>query len=463
MPCFADIVLKCNKRIGKLILSDLIARFGKPRGRRAWRIDKRAMRRAADIAFEPFAYFDYYRCGESAPYALLSLNYSAGEYSLEDGKLWIANVVPATKSELDNDEYNHIVKQFHDEILFPLVKSKWPELTLELLMPKKRVVAHPTRSRGIMQHMYFDFIIGEDSEGKERRYTCNPNELGNSVFGKNVGAPQFLTAVYFKTAVLDKYLDSPSRYDVEAGCLRCKGVNGADWCIPIDNHGTRCVSVWLGDLGGLPYDEQLHFASYNVARGTMSEIYLRSQIDAEFCDSNNIIQIFKAEYRKLYDTYADQLEWVVILPLAEADRHCLNSLKLLTCDEQKEFDEQILSLTKVLVDSINEKKLKDYGCVVKANGGINLLEAVVESVGMIGYERHIKFLRNLQDLRSACVAHRKGSRYEQMASRVGLNVKTKTKVFCEMIEGAVDFCRFMRSNVCLFRNGCALVGHEERR
>ena len=31
MPCFADIVLKCNKRIGKLILSDLIARFGKPR------------------------------------------------------------------------------------------------------------------------------------------------------------------------------------------------------------------------------------------------------------------------------------------------------------------------------------------------------------------------------------------------------------------------------------------------
>ena len=78
MPCFADIVLKCNKRIGKLILSDLIARFGKPRGRRAWRIDKRAMRRAADIAFEPFAYFDYYRCGESAPYALLSLNYSAG-------------------------------------------------------------------------------------------------------------------------------------------------------------------------------------------------------------------------------------------------------------------------------------------------------------------------------------------------------------------------------------------------
>ena len=153
MPCFADIVLKCNKRIGRLILSDLIARFGKPRGRRAWRIDKRAMRRAADIAFEPFAYFDYYRCGESAPYALLSLNYSAGEYSLEDGKLWIANVVPATKSELDNDEYNHIVKQFHDEILFPLVKSKWPELTLELLMPKKRVVAHPTRSRGIMQHM----------------------------------------------------------------------------------------------------------------------------------------------------------------------------------------------------------------------------------------------------------------------------------------------------------------------
>ena len=450
MACFADVVLKCNKRIGKLILADITDLVSGGQDIVSWRVAEKSMKEAAGMMLEPFVYFNYYKDGEDVPYALLSLNYNSGEYSLEDGKLWIANVVPFTKSHLENEEYNDIVKKFHDEILAPLVKSKWKDFKLEFLMPQQGACKQISHRRSVINRMYFDFIIGEDSNGNELRYSCDPSGLRN-FFGSNPSAPYYLTAVYFKIAVLDKYLDVPSQYDVEPGCLRCKGSNGVDWCVPIDNHGDECVTVWLGDLGGLPYDEQLHFASYNVPKGKMSEMYFKSQIDAEFCDSKHPIQVFKAEYQKLYDTFADKLEWPLLLPLAEADRHYLSSLKLLTCDEQKEFDEQVLALTKILVDSINEKELKKFGCEVKASGSINLLESVVRSIDIQGFDRHLAFLRNLQDLRSSCVAHRKGSRYMQVADRVELNAKTKTEVFHNMIDGAIEFCRFMRANVCSFR------------
>ena len=123
----------------------------------------------------------------------------------------------------------------------------------------------------------------------------------------------------------------------------------------------------------------------------------------------------------------------------------------MTRDEQKEFDEQVLALAKILVDSINEKELKKFGCEVKAPGSINLLESVVRSIGIYEFDYHLVFLRNLQDLRSSCVAHRKGSRYTQIVDRVELNAKTKTEVFHNMIDRAIEFCRFMRANVCSFK------------
>ena len=115
------------------------------------------------------------------------------------------------------------------------------------------------------------------------------------------------------------------------------------------------MSVWLGDLGSLPYAQQLHFASQNVSKGEVSDTFFRSQIDAEFCDSPHPVAVFKSSYYKLRTVGWEELGWHLLLPLAEQDQHYMSSLKLLTHNEQKEFDEQILALTKILIDSLNEK------------------------------------------------------------------------------------------------------------
>ena len=75
-------------------------------------------------------------------------------------------------------------------------------------------------------------------------------------------------------------------------------------------------------------------------------------------------------------------------------------------DAQPEFDSLILSLVKVLIDSINEKELKIES--EKDIKGIGKLEKWFQKQGYTDYEKHIKFLRDLQRLRSTGTGHRKG-------------------------------------------------------
>ena len=65
---------------------------------------------------------------------------------------------------------------------------------------------------------YIDFILGVDENGKELKYTCDPNKLSN-YFGANPSAPHYLTPVYFDSAVLNKYYSKPERYKVEDGII----------------------------------------------------------------------------------------------------------------------------------------------------------------------------------------------------------------------------------------------------
>lgn len=450
MSRYADLNVKCSKKTANEVISALRVFPYETMGSGRWEIAVEAMERSASMALDPFIYWNYRQKKGSEIYALLALFYSPGEYSLEDGKLWVANVVPVTKSELKPDEYNPIVQQFNDEVLAPILSKNWPSLKCELIVPN--TVQPPVTIKTIKptQRRFIDFIIGQDKFGNDIWYSCDPDGLAD-YFGKNAGAPNFLTAVFFKSAVLDKYRDMPSKYDVESGCLRCKGSDGVEWCMPLDNHGESGISVWLGDLGReLPYDEQLHFASYNISKGRMSEAFIKSQIDAVFCSSPNPIHVFKNEYRALYDTYADELGWVLILPLPQQDRYLLDSLKLLTCDEQKEFDEQIRALAKIVVESLNVDELKKFVVELTAPGGINLLEAVLQAKGIVGYEKHILFLRNLQGLRSTSVAHRKGEKYEKLSKRIGLDRKSKSEVFCELVKAAIEFFRYMQGQVNKF-------------
>jgi hypothetical protein len=293
------------------------------------------------------------------------------------------------------------------------------------------------------QKKVVDFIIGIDREGNEVLNTSDPDLLANN-FGANRGAPHYLTPVHFRKEVLDKYYQKPGKYSVEDGLLRCASL----WSMTMDNHHVDRVVAWLGDLGrDLPHEEQLHWRSYNIPpAGRPSETFIRRQLLAQFANSERVEHLFLQHYEKLNDVCDKILGWQLLLPLAVEDDHHLRGIRVPSSDEQKDFDELVQSLTKVLIDSLNEKALNALipsDQVGNIKGSIARLESAFRAQGISDFEPHIDFLRKLQNLRSSGAAHRKGSNYRKIAEEFQVDSKNLRTVFSGLLEKALNVLDFL--------------------
>lgn len=321
--------------------------------------------------------------------------------------------------------------------------------TCSRLLGKILVTPLPKEKCGIWgfqaekEEEYADFIFLVDENGDEIKCTGKPQDMGNHAL-----KPQYLTPVHFKRTVLDKYYEQPSKYSVEDGYLRCGGL----WGLTIDNHQSDKVCAWLGDLGrDLPYSEQLHWKTHNIApSGGMSETFVRRQIYAQFADSRSTDHQFREAYEKLQETCKTNLGWPVLIPPVSGDRHYLDGLRIPATNEQKIFDEQILNLTKILIDYLNEKELQKLvdksGPDLKA-GGINLLDRVCSDKRVENADSHISFLREIQQLRSKGTAHRKGSDYQKVIANSGGEQNQFPAIFERLLGEAVNYLLFLENIV----------------
>ncbi len=288
-----------------------------------------------------------------------------------------------------------------------------------------------------------DFIIGLDENGDEIRHTCNPDTLAN-FFGANRGAPNYVTPVSFRKEVLDKYYRSPGKYKVEDGYLRCASV----WILRIDNHHDDKVVVMLGDLGrDLPYSEQHHWRAYNFPSETgFSQTSYERGFLAQWSDSDRPEHIFPQRYYELAEVCQEHLRWPLLRPLGKDDEHLLQNIRVPATNEQPEFDELVLGLTKVLVDSLNERKLNRLiprEQRESLRGSISRLEAALSACGVDDAGEHIAFLRDLQSLRSSGPAHRRGREYQRIAARFELDSQDKRTVFEGILRQAIAFLDYL--------------------
>lgn len=313
------------------------------------------------------------------------------------------------------------------------------------LMGKKLIYPKPVEKK----EEFIEFIIGLDENGNEKTFTCNPDELAND-FGLNPKAPHYLTPVFFKREVLQKYTSEP--YNIEDGYLRCESL----WGIEMDNHHKDLVSIYLGDIGrDLPESERMYWRSFNcVSDCGISEVSHKRDFLSEFTDSNMIEHKFHQHYIDTNDTWNKSFGWSLFLPLHKNDQYNFNSLWLPITKSQSEFDRLVLSLVKVLIDSLNEKQIKGtIGSKENITGSINLLEKWLEYNSCTGYEEHIQFLRNLQKLRSNGTGHRKGKDYEKISASFQSNNNDFRDIFESILIKSDEFLNYMHkialSNISL--------------
>lgn len=268
------------------------------------------------------------------------------------------------------------------------------------------------------EDVYEEFIIGGDLDSPVK-FTCNSEMLAN-YFGKNPDSPHYLTPVFFKKEVMQKYYNS-SEYTIQDGYFRRGGL----WGLRLDNNQPNYVSVYLGDLGTyLPNKEQIYWKSYNIIPDghSISDTNFKRSFLAQFSDSTNPEFIFKSKFEILQKAWSERFGWSIFLPLSEKDEHFYRSLRSLTTNEQSEFDAQILALTKITIDSINEKELRIF---IPTNNkdlkSIGLFELLLNKLDINEVQSIVKFLRNVQDIRSTGVAHRKGSKYEKTIEKLDID------------------------------------------
>ena len=325
--------------------------------------------------------------------------------------------------------YNHIITDISDRHIRDDKTQSWimGKALIENIKNYKPNIWGAIEERNI----YAEFIIGYDENGNEKYFTCDEDKLGN-YFGKNPDSPLYVTPVFFRKEVLKKYYDNPTKYSVDDGYISCHNI----WSLRLDNNNKEYVIVLLGDLGKLHYKEQLYWKSYNIPpkeEGFSYTAYKRF-FAGEPSNPESLDLYLKMRLCQFNEAWIKKYGWYLFKPLSKEDYHYLKSLHLLTSnDNDKEFDEQILSLTKIFIDSLNEKELVKGISMSKDNPkGIDKLESFLENKNLKVPEM-IEFIRNVQALRSSTVAHRRNIKRKDTKKVMGY-FKFDEKSISEVLE-----------------------------
>lgn len=259
--------------------------------------------------------------------------------------------------------------------------------------------------------IYEDFIIGEDEVGRAIKFTCEIDKLGD-YFGKNPDAPNYLTPVFFRSEVLQKYYNNPELYTVTEGSVSCKG----RWHLRLDNDHGDHVAVFLGDLGGdLPESERQYWRAFNVApSGEMSGSYVRRSFLGQWADAKKPDHQLKRAYKDLQSRWRQVHGWQLHRNPHKIDEGILDRLHVPLNETQTEFEDQLMILAKLLVDFLNDRGIgKVVGKGPEGERSLGKLQRFLEEVGYEQADEDLSLLREIQELRSRVAAHTKGSDYDK--------------------------------------------------
>jgi hypothetical protein len=275
--------------------------------------------------------------------------------------------------------YNHVIREIDSRV------QSW-------IIGKVIIDPNPEKkSHYDLDNKYESFITGYDEDGNEVLEDCSKTD------GKH------LKLTFFKKEVLNKYYNEPLKYEVSGFGIHCKYFS-----LKVDNNVEAYVPVFLTDLSGLPYKEQLHWKQYNIPRQdgmAMSSTYYKTMIEGDWAEHPETADLFfKFKYKDFNDKWKKKFGWEFYKPLSDKDKHLFKALHVPTTNNVKAFCEQMLSIVKLTIDRLNEKKLQENLTLQEGDKGITKLEKFLH-YNQIRIPDMIEFLRNLQSLRSGLMAH----------------------------------------------------------
>ena len=254
---------------------------------------------------------------------------------------------------------------------------------------------------------YEKFIIDYDEdEDEEIEFTCNEDELAN-YFGANPDAPHFLTPVSFDIKVLEKYKNDPRNYEVNDSNISFL----SEWSIPFNINKDGKVSVWLGDLGRIPYEEQRYWKSFNIKpQKNMDSKFIDRQIKGIWTDASRIESKLVPSMNRFNAMISNLYNDVIFNVLSDADKEIYNTFMIPTNYSIPEYQSFLMKLSKLTAESINTKLIKkvmgdDYEKEAKGIGSISQLGVFLKCTKIDENEVLSNALRKAYNCRNKLSGH----------------------------------------------------------
>jgi len=201
--------------------------------------------------------------------------------------------------------------------------------------------------------------------------SCAPEALDS--YFQDTGKPLETTPAFFRAEVLTRYKDDPDKYRLTPDYIACRG----SWMLNYDINEENQVHAYLCDLQNLPNGEQLYWKAFNEApKGFIAERAWKTDFLAEFADGYDplvsLLQLAGEKYPSARISGDLVAMWV-------PDERSSRRLTYLVTDSVKEWEDAILGLAKLTVDSLNERGLKrlakGLGCYDSEKRAIKTLRA----------------------------------------------------------------------------------------
>ncbi|WMT56900.1 hypothetical protein [Truepera radiovictrix] len=283
---------------------------------------------------------------------------------------------------------------------------------VQIIRPRRTLEAIFTdmtdRWFGRSNKQYVEFIAYDWRNKRVTRISTDPAATTNYFQAKENALPFEVSPAFFRPEVLLKYKMDRDKYTVSDRDVSCR----AGWHLPaIDVNEAGQVHAYICYLRRLPYEEQLHWLSYNEPpKASISERAFINDFKGEFVNFVQPLQKVLSIVRRWHD---DKVVWWTL-----RDEKLLERVNTPLTESRDEWAEAFMDLAKLVIEGFETKEIRarlDKAQVPyeMEDKTIALLEKLLSKTGT-GVEK-LAGLRTVQLLRSKAKGHAGGSGAHQLA------------------------------------------------
>ncbi len=277
---------------------------------------------------------------------------------------------------------------------------------------------------GRKNKQYVEFIAYDWRNNRVRKISTDPEATTNYFQAEGNTLPFELSPAFFRPEVLLKYKADRDKYTVGERDVSCRGA----WHLEaIDVNEAGQVHAYIRYLRCLPYEEQLHWLSFNES--PKASISKRAFVNDFQGEPVHFVQPLR-KVLSIVQRWRDQkVAWWTL-----RDERLLERVNTPLTDSPDEWAEAFMDLAKLVIEGFETKAIRERLDATqvpyeKEDKTIALLEKLVSKASSAEGDQKLDGLRTVQLLRSKAKGHAGGSEAAQLAQDALAKYETFTNHF----------------------------------